>query len=99
MFLRHSYFTLKRRKPQTFNISTETQYFYSSLNLEFLKNLNCTIELTHEMDRYRWNILGLCEMRWKNFDEPTTEEGQRFSTVEKRINASMALDFLFTGTS
>ena len=24
-------------------------------------------ELTHEMDRYRWNILGLCEMRWKNF--------------------------------
>ena len=23
-------------------------------------------ELTHEMDRYRWHILGLCEMRWKN---------------------------------
>ena len=22
-------------------------------------------ELTDEMDRYRWNILGLCEMRWK----------------------------------
>ena len=22
-------------------------------------------ELTHVMDRYRWNILGLCEMRWK----------------------------------
>ena len=21
-------------------------------------------ELTQEMDRYRWNILGLCEMRW-----------------------------------
>ena len=26
------------------------------------------------MDRYRWNILGLCEMRWKNFGETTTEE-------------------------
>ena len=24
-------------------------------------------ELTHEMDRYHWNILGLCEMRWMNF--------------------------------
>ena len=24
-------------------------------------------EVTHEMDRYRWNILGLGEMRWKNF--------------------------------
>ena len=32
-------------------------------------------ELTHEMDRYRWIILGLCEMRWKNFGETTTEEG------------------------
>ena len=27
------------------------------------------------MDRYRWNTLGLCEMRWKNFGEMTTEEG------------------------
>ena len=32
-------------------------------------------ELTHKMDRYRWNILGPCEMRWKNFGETTTEEG------------------------
>ena len=31
-------------------------------------------ELTHEMDRNRWNILGLREMRWKNFGETTTEE-------------------------
>ena len=29
------------------------------------------------MDRYRWNILGLCEMRWKNFDETTTEKGHK----------------------
>ena len=28
-------------------------------------------ELTHEMDSYRWNILGLCKMRWKNFGETT----------------------------
>ena len=36
-------------------------------------------ELTHEIDRYRWNILGvgLCEMRWKNFGETTTEEGHK----------------------
>ena len=36
-------------------------------------------ELTHEMGRYRWNILGLCEMRWKNFGETTREEGHRTS--------------------
>ena len=34
-------------------------------------------EVTHEMDRYRWNILGLCEMRWTNFGETTTEEGHK----------------------
>ena len=31
-------------------------------------------ELAHEMDRYRYNILGLCEMRRKNFGETTTQE-------------------------
>ena len=35
-------------------------------------------ELTHEMDRYGWNILGLCEIRWKSFGETTTEEGHKF---------------------
>ena len=42
-------------------------------------------ELTHEMDRYRWNILGLCEMRWKTFGETTTEEGHQvfFSGKDK----------------
>ena len=34
-------------------------------------------ELTYEMDRYRWNLLGLCEVRWKNFGETTTEEGPK----------------------
>lgn len=31
-------------------------------------------ELTHEMKRYRWNILGLCEVRWKNFGETSTPD-------------------------
>ena len=30
------------------------------------------------MDRYRWNIFGLCEMRWKNFGETATEERHVF---------------------
>ena len=34
-------------------------------------------ELTHEMDRYTWTTLGLCEMKWKNFGETTTEEGHK----------------------
>ena len=56
-------------------------------------------ELTHEMDRYRWNILGLCEMRRKNFGETTTEEGHNVFFSRKEDNTSMALDFLLTRTS
>ena len=35
-------------------------------------------ELEHEMERYRWNILGLSETRWKNQGETTTNEGHMF---------------------
>ena len=56
-------------------------------------------ELTREMDRYRWNILGLCEMRWKTLAKQQQREDTRFSSVENRINTSMALDFLFTRAS
>ena len=32
-------------------------------------------ELTHEMKRQLWNILGFCEICWKNFGETSTPEG------------------------
>ncbi len=35
-------------------------------------------ELAHEMGRYRWNILGLSEVRWKNIEESLTDEGHKF---------------------
>ena len=41
-------------------------------------------ELTHEMDEHRWNILGLCEMRWKNIGETRTEEGHNVFFSKKR---------------
>ena len=31
-------------------------------------------ELVHEMEKYRWNLLDLCEIRWKNLGEWTTDE-------------------------
>ena len=42
-------------------------------------------ELIHEMDRYRLNLLGLCEMRWKDSGETTTGEGHKlyYSGVER----------------
>ena len=57
-------------------------------------------ELTHEIDRYGWNIPGLCEMRRKNFSDTTPEvEHKVFLSVENWIKMSMVLDFLFTRTS
>ena len=38
------------------------------------------------MSRYRWNILGLCEVRWENFGETSTDEGHKlyFSGKEEK---------------
>ena len=56
-------------------------------------------ELTHEMDRYRWNILGLCDLRRRTLAKQQQRKDTRFSSVEERINKSMVLEFLFTRTS
>ena len=46
-------------------------------NTRILRAAGKLQELTHEMNGYRWNILGLGEMRWKNIRETTTEEGHK----------------------
>ena len=59
----------------------------STWNTSTLRAAGKLQELTHKMDGYRWNILGLCEMRWKNFSEPSTEEGHKvfFSGKEDKL--------------
>ena len=51
-------------------------------------------QLTHEMDRYRWNILGLSEMRWKNFGKTTTEEGPKVFFCGKEDQHEHGVGFL-----
>ena len=46
-------------------------------------------QLTHAVDKYHWNIVGLCEMRWmrwKKFSEMSTDDGHKvyFSGEEDR---------------
>ena len=55
-------------------------------NVRSLRAAGKVEELTHEMKRYQWNILGLCEVRWKNFSETSTPEGRKlfFSGREHR---------------
>ena len=50
--------------------------------------------LTYEVDRCRENILGLCEMRWKNFGETTTEEGHKVFFSEKEDKHEHGVVFL-----
>ena len=35
------------------------------------------LERTRAISRYGWNIVGLCEMRWKNFGEMSTDYGPK----------------------
>ena len=42
-------------------------------NVRTLRAAGKVEELLHEMDRYKWRILGLCEMRWKKSGEIPTD--------------------------
>ena len=52
--------------------SRKRQHHIGTWNTRTLRAAGKLQKLTHKTDRYRWNILGLCEMRWKNFGENTT---------------------------
>ena len=41
-----------------------------------------------------WNILGLCEMRWKNFGETTTEEAHKVFFSGKEDKHEHGVGFL-----
>ena len=43
-------------------------------NVRTLRPAGKLEQLTHAMSRYHWNIVGLCEMRWKNFGKMSTDD-------------------------
>ena len=50
--------------------------------------------LAHEMDRYHWHILGLCEVRWKNIGETLTHEGHKLYFSGKKDKHEQGVGFL-----
>ena len=46
------------------------------------------------MDRYRWNILRICYMRWKNFDETTTDGRHKVFFGGKEDKHELGVGFL-----
>ena len=65
---------------------TRSNISIGTWNVRTLRPPGNLVELTHEMRRYRLNVLGLCEERWKNFGETTTQDGYKlyFSGKEDR---------------
>ena len=49
-------------------------------------------ELTHELKRYQWDIIGLSEVRWTGFGETSTDDGHKiwFSGEEKKHQYGVA---------
>ncbi|XP_005096724.1 craniofacial development protein 2-like [Aplysia californica] len=46
-------------------------------NVRTLRTAGKLEELTYEMNRYQWAVLGLCEVWWKKFGEITKQEGHK----------------------
>ena len=66
-------------------------------NVRSLRAAGNVEELTHEMKRYRWNILGLCEVRWKNFGKHLAHKASS-SSVAVKTDMGMEMDSSFTKT-
>ena len=68
-------------------------------NVRTLRPAGKLEQLTHAMSKYHWNIVGLCEMRWKKTLVRCQQmTDARCISVEKRANMRMGLDFLCTRT-
>ena len=61
----------------TSEIHVRSNISVGTWNVRTLQMAGKVEELSYEMSRYRWNILGLCEVRWKTFGETSTEEGHK----------------------
>ena len=63
-------------------------------NVRTLREAGKLDELTLEMNRYRWNILGLCEVRWKNIGETSTKEGHKLYFSSRDDKHEQGVGFL-----
>ena len=63
-------------------------------NVRTLRAAGKVQELLHEIDRYKWSILELCEMRWKKSGEITTDWGNKVYFSGKEDKHEQGVGFL-----
>ena len=67
-------------------------------NVRLLTAVGKVEEPKHVMKRYQWNILGLCEVLWKNFGETSTPEATSSSSVAVKTDMSIEFNSSLTKT-
>ena len=80
-----------KNKNKDLNL-TKREVTTGTWNVRTLYATGKVAELTNELDRYRWDIVGLCEVRWTGFGEATTSEGHKiwFSGDESKHQHGVA---------
>ena len=63
--------------PKIKKIRSRENFAIGTRNVRTLRPAGKLEQLTHAISRYHWNIVGLCEMRWKNFGEMSTDDGHK----------------------
>ena len=58
-------------------VKTRYSITLGTWNVRTLRPQGKVEELIYEMDNYKWNILGISEMRWKGFGELTVQDDHR----------------------
>ena len=85
-FIAHEGEGVKWATDDNNKLRTRSNISIGTWNVRTLRPPGKLEELTHEMRRYRWSVLGLCEVRWRNSGETTAQDGHKlyFSGKEDR---------------
>ena len=63
--------------PKIKKIRSRENIAVGTWNVRTLRPAMKLEQLTRAMSRYHWNTVGLCEIRWKNFGEMSTDDGHK----------------------
>ena len=81
-------------EPKIKKISGRENISVGTWNLRTLRPAGKLEQLTHAMSRYHWNIVGLCEMRWNNFGEMSTDDGHKVYCSREEDRHEYGVGFL-----
>ena len=93
-FIAHEGEGVKCATDDNNKLHTRSNVSIGTWNVRTLRPPGKLEELTHEMRRYCWIDLGLCEVRWKNFGKTTTQDGHKLYFSGKKDRHENGVGFL-----